>query len=205
MTFDFFLYSTVCGTVSQNVSVCTCSWPSLGWDLFEIIKMTSSNGNTGEFPHKWPVTRSFDVFFDLNKRLGKQWWGWWFETPSHSLWRHCNGHELTLCIIDKTPWIRLLTHWGRVTHTCVGKLTIIGSDNGLSPGRHQAIIWNNAETLLIRTLETNFSEILIGIQTFSFKKMYLKMSCAKWRPFCLGLNVLKSPSTVLHRGPGKDW
>ena len=83
-----------------------------------------------------------------------------------------------------------LTHWGRVTHICVGNLTIIGSDNGLLPGRHQAIIWTNAGIVLIRPLGTNFSEILIGIQTFSFKKMYLKMSSVKWRPFCLGLNVL---------------
>ena len=46
----------------------------------------------GEFPTQRPVTRSFDVFFDLrlNKRLSKQSWGWWFETPSSSLWRHCN-------------------------------------------------------------------------------------------------------------------
>ena len=84
----------------------------------------------------------------------------------------------------------LLTHWGRVTHICVGKPTIIGSDNGLPPGRRQAIIWNNAGLLLIEPLETNFSEISIGIQTFSFKKMHLHMSSAKWRPFCLGLNVL---------------
>ena len=48
---------------------------------------------TGEFPAQRPVTRSFDVFFYLclNKRLSKQSWGWWFETPSCSLWRHCNG------------------------------------------------------------------------------------------------------------------
>ena len=82
----------------------------------------------------------------------------------------------------------LLTPWGRVTHVCVNKLTIIGSDHGLSPGRHQAIIWTNAGILLIGPLGTNFSEILIGIQTFSFKKMHLKMSSGKWRPFCLGLN-----------------
>ena len=46
---------------------------------------------TGEFPAQRPVTRSFDVFFDLrlNKRLSKQWWSWWFETPSHPFWRHC--------------------------------------------------------------------------------------------------------------------
>ena len=53
-----------------------------------------------------------------------------------------------------------LTHWGRVTHICVSKLTIIGSDNGLSPGWRQAIIWTNAGILLIGTLRTNFSEIL---------------------------------------------
>ena len=82
-----------------------------------------------------------------------------------------------------------LTHWGRVTHICIGKLTIIGSDNGLSPGRRQAIIWTNAGILLIRLLGTNFSEILIGIQAFSFKKMHLKMLSVKWLPFCLGLNV----------------
>ena len=84
-----------------------------------------------------------------------------------------------------------LIHWGRVTHKCVSKLTIIGSDNGLSPGRCQAIIWTNAGILWIRTLGTNFSEILNEIRAFSFKKMHLKMSCGKWRPFCLGLNVLK--------------
>ena len=77
----------------------------------------------------------------------------------------------------------LLTHWGWATYICVGKLTIIGSDNGLSPGRRQAIIWTIAGILLIGPLGTNFSEILIGIQTFSFKKMNLKMSSAKWRPF----------------------
>ena len=77
-----------------------------------------------------------------------------------------------------------------MTHICVSKLTIIGSDNGLSPGRRQAIIWTNAGILLIRTLGTNFSEILGAIHTISFKKMHLKMSSAKWRLFRLGLNVL---------------
>ena len=51
---------------------------------------------TGEFPAQRPVARRFDVFFDLrpNKRLSKQWWGWWFETPSRPLWRHCNIYIL---------------------------------------------------------------------------------------------------------------
>ena len=77
-----------------------------------------------------------------------------------------------------------------MTHVCVSKLTIIGSDNGLSPGRHQGIIWTNAGILLIGLWGTNFSEIALGIQIFPFKKMHLKMSSAKWRPFCLGLHVL---------------
>ena len=77
-----------------------------------------------------------------------------------------------------------------MTHICVGKPITIGSDNGLSPDRRQAIIRTNARILLIWPLGTYFSEILTGIQTFSFKKMHLKMSSTKWRPFCLGLNVL---------------
>ena len=105
-------------------------------------------------------------------------------------WSYLNNrHYHRNC--TQSCWVEaiMLTHWGRVMHICVGKLTIIGSDNGLSPGRCQAIIWTNAGILLTEPLGTNFSEILIGIQIFSFKKMCLKMSSAKWRPFCLGLNV----------------
>ena len=100
-----------------------------------------------------------------------------------------------------------LTHWGRVTHTCVSKLTkltIIASDNGLSPGRRQAIIWTSAGILLIGSLGTNLSEILIEMITFSFKKMRLKVSSAKWRPCCLGLNVLtKKLSSLCVTSPNK--
>ena len=56
-----------------------------------------------------------------------------------------------------------LTHWGRVTHIYVNKLTIIGSNNGLPPGQRQAIIWTNDGILLTGPLGTNFSEILIEI------------------------------------------
>ena len=77
-----------------------------------------------------------------------------------------------------------------MAHICVGKLTIIGSDNGLSPSRRQAIIWTNAGILLIGHLRTTFSEILIEIHTFSFKKIDFKMESGNWRPSCLGLNVL---------------
>ena len=85
-----------------------------------------------------------------------------------------------------------LTHWGRATHICVSEIIIIGSDNGLLPGRRQAIIWTNVGILLIGPLGINFSEILIEISTFSFKKMHLEMSSAKWRLFRLGLNVLRA-------------
>ena len=104
----------------------------------------------------------------------------------------------------------MLTHWGRVTHICVGNQTIIGSDNGLAPCRHQAIIWTNDGILLIRSLETNFSEILSKIHTFSFKKTHLKTS-VNWRPSCLGLNVLiegapenKPPPNIKHE-PFAQW
>ena len=52
---------------------------------------------TSEFPSQRPVTRGFEFFFDLrlNKWLSKQSWGWWFETPSHQLWRHCNENTTT--------------------------------------------------------------------------------------------------------------
>ena len=85
-----------------------------------------------------------------------------------------------------------LTHWGRATHICVSKLTTIGSDKDLSPGRRQAIIWTNAGILLIGPLGINFSGILIEIYTVSFNKVHMKMSSAnaKWRLFRLGLNEL---------------
>ena len=84
--------------------------------------MTSSNGNIfrvtgtlcgeftgpGEFPTQRPVTRSFDVFYDLrlNKRLSKQPWGWWLETPSWSLWRHCNVARYRHIPYNKQPLTR---------------------------------------------------------------------------------------------------
>ena len=91
-------------------------------------------------------------------------------------------------ILKKTDFV--MTDWGRATHMCISKLTIIGSNNGLVPDWCQAIIWNNAGILLICPIGTNFSEILTIIHISSFKKMHLKMSPAKCQPFFLGLNVL---------------
>ena len=125
---------------------------------------------------------------------------WCLAAPSHYLnqcWlisskvcSHSAEGDFTYMLV-MTLKINNLTHWGRVTHICVSKLNSIGSDNGLSPGRCQAIIWTNAGILLIRLLRRNFNEILIEIHAFPFKKMYLKMSSGKWRPFCPGLNVLR--------------
>ena len=84
----------------------------------------------------------------------------------------------------------MLTHWGWLTHICISELTLIDSDNGLSPGRRHGIIWTNAGIL-----GTNFSDILIEIHTFSFKKMHLKMSSAKMaailsQPQCVKMVLL---------------
>ena len=81
------------------------------------------------------------------------------------------------------------------TVICVSRLTTIGLDNGLSPERRQTIITTNDGILSIGPLETNFSEIVIKIYTFSFTKMHLKMWSGSWRPFCLRLNVVCATST----------
>ena len=101
----FALFQIVTNSAFTKLASAMTTAPSYSM-LVRIIMMTSSNGKifrvtghlcgefTGpsEFPAQRPVTRSFDVFFDLrlNKRLSKQSWGWWFETLSRPLWRHCN-------------------------------------------------------------------------------------------------------------------
>ena len=118
----------------------------------------------------------------------------------HWCWSWFWCHQLFWLLKKKTPatasyitnnkigvvW-KPITHWGRVAPVCNSKLTIIGSDNDLSPG----IIWTNVGIVLIAPSETYFSEILSEIYTFSFKKVHLKMSSGKCRPFYLGLSSLK--------------
>ena len=77
-----------------------------------------------------------------------------------------------LCVKLIHCWPGLTGGW--VTYICIGKLTIIGSDNGLPPGRRQAIIWTSAGILLTGPLRTNFNEILIRVQTFSLKNKVLR-------------------------------
>ena len=107
-----------------------------------------------------------------------------------------SGKCVDIDYIISCYWVKMaavhLTHWGWVTHICISDLIIIDSDNGLSPGQCQAIIWTNAGMLLIGSSGTNFSEIIVEIPAFSCKKMPFKMSYWKRWPSCLCLNVLKS-------------
>ena len=96
-------------------------------------------------------------------------------------------------LVQVLPWCHQLT-----AITCINKLTIIGSGHGFSAGWCQAIIWTNAGILVIGPLGTHFSEPLIKIYTFSFKKMHLKMPSGKWWLFCLGLNMLIVGGTLQH-------
>ena len=137
----------------------------------------------------------FDFLFLGGKKWPESEWG----SPSGDLCAD-TSHRKDGCFVVNITRLRvsssltrdplIKTHWGRVTHIYVIRLTITGSDNDLSPGRRQTIIWTDAGILLIGPLGTNFSENSIEILTFSFTKMRLKVSSAKWRPFCFGLNVL---------------
>ena len=159
--------------------------------------------------------------------------GHWSHGWRNSLWRKwkhlslcsqlcvCWWSSNITCSEHLQPWswkrwqslkmhLKGLTHWGWVMHICINNLIIIGSDNGLLPGRRQAIIWTNAGILLIGPLGTNFSEILIEILKFLLKeKICIKMSSVKWRPFCLGLNLLTHWGLVLkvnkHQWAGSSW
>ena len=94
----------------------------------------------------------------------------------------------------KAKW--QLTHVPLVPNICVNDLDGIGSSNGLSPVRRQVITWTNAGILLIGPLRRNCYKIFNEIKMYSFKKMHLKSSSGKWRPFRLGLNVLNNPDSV---------
>ena len=98
---------------------------------------------TGEFPAQRPMTRSFDIFFNLrvNKRLSKQWWCWWYETSAHPLWRHRNADEQS----HTHQWLLP----ARSSHTLVNTLRP-GSN-----GHHCAFSVSGVEKLL--HFDTNFS------------------------------------------------
>ena len=98
-------------------------------------------------------------------------------------WSACVSHWP--CIMSA------LTHWGQVMHVCISKWTTIGWENGLSPEQHQAIIWTNAEILLIGPLGTNFSKILIEIDAYifiqenAFENVVWEMAAVLFQPRCV--------------------
>ena len=167
--------------------VCACTWVCTQIRYTHVCEPVCVSYREDKISGCYPGCSSTELC--LIARCREPTWG----PPGADRWAAYWSHEPCYLRYADKPSI-YLTHWGRVTHLCVGKLTSIASDNGLSPGRRQAIIWTNAGIFLIGTLGTNFSEILIKINTFSFQKMRLKVSSAKWRQCCLGLNVLSSVS-----------
>ena len=130
---------------------------------------------------------------------------WLIYIEFSSVWILNTNEFIHVSFQVRTSW-RMKQYWHmglcslRLSDTYMHQysiLTIIGSDNGLSPGGRQAIIWTHGGILLIGSLATNFIEISIPIHTLSFKKIHLKMSSGKWRPFFLSFNVLTYPGLVV--------
>ena len=141
--------------------------------IFALLALCAGNSPvTGEFPSQRPVTRNFDVFFDLrlNKRLSKQSWGWWFETPSRSLWRHCD----------------VIPHWQCYSeHTrTVWQSTCLIPNHGLRGCRKSSII------MRIR-LKRPVIRCVSG-ETFHFNS-----SCTQWKWHDLG-NLVENWSCDVH-------
>ena len=107
-----FYWITSWNTGWRQHDICSYTWWRHQWETFSALLAICAGNSpvTGEFPTQRPVTRSFDVFFDLrlNQPLGKQWWSWWFETLLRPLWRHCNGHKFdiaTMTYLMTIKWI----------------------------------------------------------------------------------------------------
>ena len=132
------------------VVVYSSPWWRHQMEIFSAL-LAFSAGNSpvpGEFPAQRPATRSFDVFFGLrlNKRLRKQSWGWWFETLSCSLWRHCNAlhKQGSNCDVENFRGITLLSILGKLfTRILNNRIQTWAEDygiyieaqNGFRPGR----------------------------------------------------------------------
>ena len=154
---------------------CVCmAWWCHQMETFSALLALCAGNSPVNSPHKgqWCGALMFSLIYAWTH-------GWVNNQDTDDLRFHWAHYDITVMGHAFEGWTKLytmvdcLTHWGRVTHICVGKLTIIGSDNGLLPGWRQAITWTNARILLIGPLRTNFSEILIEILTFSFKKIRL--------------------------------
>ena len=168
---------------------------------------------------RWPNVR-VDVGPTLGQRRNASWdhlatthqdgaddnitWPSWINLWWPGVTNMCHGKQISF------PWgwiyslkIHLcsLTHWGWVMHICISKPTIIGSDNGLSPFRCQAITWTNDDLLSIGLWGTKFKEIFIKIKPFSLKNCISKCHLPKLRPSCRGLIWVDSPRKKNHLWP----
>ena len=166
--------------------------------------MTSSNGNIfrvtgplcgeftgpGEVPTQRPVTRSFDVFFDLhpNKRLSKQWWGWWFETQSCPLWRHRNDYilparvsysEVSILFYILVVCFRVLTVWFMELSSSCNVLEILKSVKGLLQNNLEEIyiaFWNTS----ILVIHQIFIDLAFETANRDDKSQYKKLNWAEF-------------------------
>ena len=138
---------------------------------------------SGEFPSQRPVTRSFEVLFDLriNKRLSKQSWGWWFETPSCSLWRHCNGrYDFNFVVTSDIGGCR----YDNMTTTSatsdkVGIMTTLGFQCSITAIRHFLAKYNfKKNTLHIYNRGGMFLRISLGFGKYNIWFFFF------WRENC---------------------
>ena len=173
--------------IQQMTSHClNMWWPS---SLTHICELSASMGLVAcivarsqwvnlEFVNRSPLYSDFadcispKVFWNYDTHSG-------IPDKSKMLYDKISYESVSSCVTE--------THWGRLTHICIGELTIIGSDDGLSPGWRQATIWTNAEILLIGPIGTNLSGMLIKISSLSMKKICLKMSIPS-RPQCVNVH-----------------
>ena len=124
------------------------------------------------------------------------WWWWWGGGGGGGLLSECTRARSNKKSYPEAVRPRDLTYYSHKPVMPLNSLrpvhlTIIGSDDGLSSGRRQAITWNDAGILLVRTLGTNFSEILCEIHTFLFKKNAFEFVIRK-----LSGNVVKDRWTL---------
>ena len=109
-------------TMASNVETISITWWRHQMETFSaLLDFRAGNSPaTSEFLAQSPLTRSFDVLLDLrvNKRINKQWWGCWFETPQRPLWRHCNGwhHDEFFRVV----WVALCN----LMTLCISKLAL---------------------------------------------------------------------------------
>ena len=157
----------------------------------------------GEFPTQRPVTRNCDVFFDLRPNNG-----WVNNGEAGELRRHRAHYDVIVmkCFICATytprqiltafcQKVSLFEGFVRILHVCFiwTAMQCYRCQYSDPKGYGQISLIHNTWMM---SLGTNFSEILNKIHTFPFKKMYLKISSGKLRPFCLGLNVLMGNNSL---------